>query len=82
MNLYVTVPARDQGGGVLTAIGRAFANGPVALAIHAGPGPADSRSGPSAWWSGRSCPGAARSIWLSAVALLAVLGAASTAPRS
>src|SRR5215470_13534199 len=38
VNLYVTVPARDQGGGVLTAIGRAFANGPVALAVHAGLG--------------------------------------------
>jgi hypothetical protein len=38
VNLYVTVPARDQGGGFLTAIGRALANGPVALGIHAGLG--------------------------------------------
>ena len=38
VNLYVTVPARDQGGGLLTAIGRALANGPVALGIHAGLG--------------------------------------------
>ena len=38
VNLYVTVPASDHGGGVLAAIGRAFANGPVALAIHAGLG--------------------------------------------
>ena len=32
------MPARDQGGGFLTAIGRALANGPVALGIHAGLG--------------------------------------------
>ena len=38
VNLYVTVPARDEGGGFLTAIGRALANGPVALGIHAGLG--------------------------------------------
>lgn len=38
VNLYVTVPARDQGGGVLTAIGRALANGPAGLAVHAGLG--------------------------------------------
>ncbi len=35
VSLYVTVPARDQGGGVLAAIGRAMANGPAALAVHA-----------------------------------------------
>jgi len=75
VNLYVTVPARDQGGGVLVAIGRALANGPVALAIHAGLGlvivlgtvslvvrAVLSRRRPL--------------IWLTAVALLAVLGAA------
>lgn len=38
VNLYVTVPARDQGGGFLAAIGRALANGPVALGLHAGLG--------------------------------------------
>lgn len=38
VNLYVTVPARDQGGGVLAAAGRAMANGPAALAVHAGLG--------------------------------------------
>ena len=38
VSLYVTVPARDQGGGVLAAIGRALANGPAALAVHAGLG--------------------------------------------
>ena len=38
VNLYVTVPARDHGGGVLAAVGRALANGPAALAVHAGLG--------------------------------------------
>ena len=38
VSLYVTVPARDQGGGFVAAIGRALANGPVALGIHAGLG--------------------------------------------
>ena len=77
VNLYVTVPARDHGGGVLSAIGRALANGPAALAIHAGLGllillgtisllvrSVLSRRGPL--------------IWLSAVTLFAVLGAASS----
>ena len=38
VSLYVTVPARDQGGGVLAAVGRALAHGPAALAVHAGLG--------------------------------------------
>ncbi len=38
VSLYVTVPARDQGGGELAAVGRALANGPAALAVHAGLG--------------------------------------------
>ena len=38
VSLYVTVPARDQGGGVLAAAGRALANGPASLAVHAGLG--------------------------------------------
>jgi hypothetical protein len=38
VSIYVTVPARDQGGGLLAAIGRALANGPAALAVHAGLG--------------------------------------------
>jgi len=38
VNLYVTVPARDQGGGVFAAVGRALANGPAGLAVHAGLG--------------------------------------------
>lgn len=35
VNLYVTVPAADRGAGIGPAIGRAVANGPAALAIHA-----------------------------------------------
>lgn len=38
VSLYVSVPARDQGGGEAAAIGRALANGPAALAAHAGIG--------------------------------------------
>jgi len=75
VNLYVTLPARDQGGGLLAAVGRAFANGPAAVAIHAGLGlllilgginlvvrSARSRHRPL--------------IWLSAISLLSILGAA------
>ena len=35
VSVYVTVPARDQGGGIFAAVGRALANGPAALALHA-----------------------------------------------
>ena len=35
VNLYVSVPARDHGPGMLTAVGRALANGPAALTVHA-----------------------------------------------
>ncbi|HEX3389067.1 MAG TPA: hypothetical protein VHT94_08515 [Streptosporangiaceae bacterium] len=38
VSIYVTVPARDQGGGLLAAVGRALASGPAALAVHAGLG--------------------------------------------
>ncbi len=74
VNLNVTVPARDHGGGVLTAIGRALANGPAALAIHAGLGlllilGAISLVARSAQSRRRPL------IWLSAVSLLAILGA-------
>ena len=34
VNLYITIPARDQGGGAFTAIGRALANGPAGLGVH------------------------------------------------
>ena len=35
VSVYVTVPARDQGGGTFAAVGRALANGPAALGLHA-----------------------------------------------
>src|SRR5215469_4507580 len=73
VNLYVTVPAQYHGGGILAAVGRAFANGPAAVAIHAALGllliigsinlvvrSAQARHRPL--------------IWLSAVSLLAILG--------
>ena len=34
VNLYVSVPAADQGAGLATAVGRSLANGPVALSVH------------------------------------------------
>jgi hypothetical protein len=75
VNLYVTVPGKDHGGGEFTAIGRALANGPAGLAVHAGLGlllivgainlvvrAVAARHQPT--------------IWLSGVSLLAILGAA------
>ena len=38
VNLYATIPARDNGSGIFGAIGRALTNGPVSLATHAGLG--------------------------------------------
>jgi hypothetical protein len=35
VNLYAQLPASDDGTGLLTAFGRAAANGPVTLALHA-----------------------------------------------
>ena len=76
VNLYVSVPARDHGGGALTAAGRALANGPAALTVHAALGlllilgavnlvirAAVLRVRPVAW--------------LSAAGLLAIVGAAA-----
>jgi hypothetical protein len=75
VNLYVTVPARDQGGGVFTAIGRAFANGPAGLAIHAGLGLLLIVG--AIQLVVRSVLARHRPlIWLSSVSLLAILGAA------
>jgi hypothetical protein len=34
VNLYATIPARDQGGGEFAAIGRALTHGPAGLAVH------------------------------------------------
>lgn len=38
VNLYVSVPAADQGHGIWAAIGRALTHGPAVLALHAGVG--------------------------------------------
>ncbi|MBO0815875.1 MAG: hypothetical protein J2P30_12145 [Actinobacteria bacterium] len=77
VNLYVTVPARDQGGGFLAAIGRALANGPVALGLHAGLGLVLVLGSISLVV--RSVLSRNRAlIVLSALFLLAVLGAASS----
>jgi hypothetical protein len=77
VNLYVTVPARDQGGGFLSAIGRALANGPVALGIHAGLGLLLVLGSIS--WVVRSVLSRNRAlIVLSSLFLLALLGAASS----
>jgi len=74
VNLYVTVPARDQGGGTLTAIGRALSGGPAALAIHAGLGLLILLG--TITLVVRSVLSRRRPlIWLSAVTLLAILGA-------
>ena len=75
VNLDVTVPARDQGGGVFTAIGRALANGPAGLAIHAGLGLLLIIG--AIQLVVRSVLARHRPlIWLSSVSLLAIIGAA------
>ena len=75
VNLYVTLPARDQGGGLLAAVGRAFANGPAAVAIHAGLGLLLILGGINLVV--RSALSRHRPlIWLSAISLLSILGAA------
>jgi hypothetical protein len=38
VNLYATIPSRDQGGGEFAAIGRALSHGPAGLAVHTGLG--------------------------------------------
>src|SRR5215470_11022826 len=77
VNLYVTVPARDQGGGFAAAIGRSLANGPVALGLHAGLGLLLVLGSISLVV--RSVLSRDRAlIVLSAVFLLALLGAASS----
>src|SRR6516165_8326475 len=72
VNLYVTLPARDQGGGILAAVGRAFANGPAAVAVHAGLGLLLIVGGINLVV--RSVRSRHRAlIWLSAVSLLSIL---------
>jgi hypothetical protein len=75
VNLYVTVPARDHGGGILTAVGRTFSGGPAAVAIHAGLGLLLIVGGINLVV--RSVRSRHRPvIWLSAVSLASILGAA------
>jgi hypothetical protein len=38
VNLYVTLPAGDKGSGFFAAIGKALADGPVAVGVHAAVG--------------------------------------------
>jgi hypothetical protein len=75
VNLYVTVPARDQGGGVFTSIGRTLANGPAGLAIHAALGLLLIVGAINLVV--RAVLGRHRPLmWLSGLSLLAILGAA------
>jgi hypothetical protein len=75
VNLYITVPARDQGGGEFVAIGRSLANGPAGLAIHAGLGLLLIVG--AIQLVVRSVLARHRPLlWLSSVSLLAILGAA------
>jgi hypothetical protein len=77
VNLYVTVPRQDQGGGLLTAIGRALANGPVALGVHAALGLLLILGAVSLVIRAAAARQRA-AAWLSAVGLLAILGAAAS----
>jgi hypothetical protein len=77
VNLYVSVPARDHGGGVLTAVGRALANGPAALTVHAALGLLLILGAVNLVI--RATVLRLRLVaWLSAAALLAIVGAAAS----
>ena len=77
VNLYVSVPARDQRGGALTAIGRALANGPAALTVHAALGLLLILGAVNLVV--RALVLRLRLVaWLSAAALLAIVGAAAS----
>ena len=77
VNLYVTVPGRDHGGGALAAIGRALASGPAALAVHAGLGLL-LLAGSIALVVRAVAGRAGFFMTTSAISLLAVLGAAAS----
>ena len=77
VNLYVTVPTRDQGGGVLAAVGRALSSGPAALALHAGIGLAH-RVGSVALVARAIQARHRMTIVTSLLSLLAVAGAAAS----
>src|SRR5215469_7258103 len=77
VNLYVSVPARDHGSGVLTAVGRALANGPAALTVHAALGLLLILGAVNLVI--RALVLRLRPVaWLSAAALLAIVGAAAS----
>ena len=77
VNLYVSVPARDHGSGVLTAVGRALANGPAALTVHAALGLLLILGAVNLVV--RALVLRLRPVaWLSAAALLAIVGAAAS----
>ena len=76
VNLYVTVPRQDEGGGFLTAIGRALANGPLALGVHAALGLLLIAGAVSLVIRAAAARQRA-AAWLSAVGLVAILGAAA-----
>jgi hypothetical protein len=77
VNIYATVPARDHGGGALTAIGRALSGGPAGLAIHAGLGLAI-LLGTIALVARSVLSRRPALIGLAVVTLLAILGAVSS----
>jgi hypothetical protein len=77
VTFYVTVPRQDQGGGLLTAIGRALANGPVALGMHAALGLLLILGAVNLVIRAAAARQRA-AAWLSAVGLLAILGAAAS----
>jgi hypothetical protein len=77
VNLYVSVPAADHGGGALTAVGRALANGPAALTVHAAFGLLLILGAASLVI--RAAVLRLRVVaWLSAAGLLAIVGAAAS----
>jgi len=77
VNLYVSVPVRDHGSGMLTAVGRALANGPAALTVHAALGLLLILGAVNLVV--RALIQRQRLVaWLSAAALLAIVGAAAS----
>lgn len=80
VNLYVELPGGDQGAGVFAAIGRALSDGPAAVAVHAAVGLLLIAAAIGLVVQAVICR-VAPVIALSAVGLLAVLGAATSGAR-
>ncbi|HEY6279444.1 MAG TPA: hypothetical protein VIX86_24300 [Streptosporangiaceae bacterium] len=76
VNLYLSVPRQDRGAGLVTAAGRALANGPVALSVHAGLGLL-LILGALNLLIRAIVSGQRPAAWLSGVAFLAIAGAAA-----